>query len=174
MRSFDQIESRHRAYTFPNIQSKSVEAIIGIPSVLVTTAQNCFRFLIPTANVQANPVTADFMKSVATDGLESFSSNDRRMVIYPCRNGELLNVVAIHPASESSDVGKSSWLTTGSIEELQHVYRDFGPHLRELCAMAEDLKLWELSSRAPPPTFVKGKLVLVGDAAHPTLPRKSA
>lgn len=83
-----------------------------------------------------------------------------------------MNLVAIHPAAESSKVEESSWLTAGSIKELQRVYKDFGPNLRELCAMAEDLKLWELSSRAPILTFAKGKLALVGDAAHPTLPRK--
>lgn len=41
-----------------------------------------------------------------------------------------------------------------------------------MCRLAEDVKLWSLASRNPAPTFVKGKLALIGDAAHPMLPHQ--
>lgn len=38
---------------------------------------------------------------------------------------------------------------------------------------AEDLKLWRLCQREKPiPTLTKGKVVLIGDAAHPMLPHQ--
>jgi 2-polyprenyl-6-methoxyphenol hydroxylase-like FAD-dependent oxidoreductase len=37
---------------------------------------------------------------------------------------------------------------------------------------AEDLKLWKLLFRSPIPSWTKGKAVLIGDAAHPMLPRE--
>ena len=147
-----------------------MEAVIG-PSVPITTGQNCFRFLVPTEMARANPITHKFVTEVSIETMEAFAAPDHRMVIYPCRNGELLNFVAIHPAKESSEAGESSWLTNGSVLELQRVYKEFGPTMREFCKMAEDVKLWELSTRAPISTFFEGKVVLVGDAAHPTLPR---
>jgi salicylate hydroxylase len=64
---------------------------------------------------------------LAPKPFEAFSPADRRLVIYPCRNGELLNFVAIHPSTHSSDVKSSSWLASGSREELEHVCKDFGP-----------------------------------------------
>jgi len=39
---------------------------------------------------------------------------------------------------------------------------------------AKDIKLWPLLSRNPLPTWHRSRLVLIGDAAHPMLPRKSS
>lgn len=125
------------------------------------------------SKAQANPLTATLLAKTGLDGVHAFSSEDRRLVIYPCRGGDLLNVVAIHP-SGSEGVKESSWLEGGSHEQLLQTYASFGPELQQMCRMAEDLKLWSLASRSPPQTFIKDKLALVGDAAHPTLPRKSA
>lgn len=52
------------------------------------------------------------------------------------------------------------------------IFRGFGEDLLEMCRLAEDVKLWSLASRNPAPTFVKGKLALIGDAAHPMLPHQ--
>ncbi|KAJ5190124.1 uncharacterized protein N7498_009109 [Penicillium cinerascens] len=87
------------------------------------------------------------------------SSPDRRLVVYPCREGDLLNVVAIHPTGPE-EVKEASWLDSGNLDQLLETYSSFGPELQELCRMAEDLKLWSLASRSPPTTFVQGKLAL--------------
>ena len=39
-------------------------------------------------------------------------------------------------------------------------------------SQAEDLKLWKLLFRSPLDTWFRGKAVLIGDAAHPMLPRE--
>lgn len=125
----------------------------------------------------ANPLTASLLEKTGVYGLHAFSSDDRRLVIYPCRHGTLLNVAAIHPLSDSSEENAakdSSWLNHGNLDQLLKTYKDFAPALLEMCKMAEDIKLRSLGPRRPPMSFYKDKLVLVGDATHPTLPRKSA
>jgi salicylate hydroxylase len=77
-----------------------------------------------------------------------------------------------HPETAGEDIGESSWLNSGNQKDLMTEMEGFSAELRELCGMAEDLKLWSLASRDPPDSFNKGKLALIGDAAHPTLPRK--
>lgn len=43
-------------------------------------------------------------------------------------------------------------------------------HKTERRRNAEDLKLWKLLSRAPISKWTKGKVIIIGDAAHPMLP----
>lgn len=54
------------------------------------------------------------------------------------------------------------------------VYSKFNPDLVALLDKAEEdtLKVWELLDLDPLPTWVNDKLALLGDAAHPYLPRK--
>lgn len=148
-----------------------MSSIVGDESRKENTGQNCFRFLIPVSKALDNKLAASLLAKTGLDGLHAFAASDRRLVFYPCRQGQLLNVAGLHPAGEIS-AKESSWLNSGSVENLVETYKDFSPELQEMCRLGEDVKLWGLASRSPPAKFVQGKLALVGDAAHPTLPRK--
>ena len=60
------------------------------------------------------------------------------------------------------------------MKALLNVYKDFDETLKLLLAQADPgtLKVWKLLDMEKLPTFVNGKLALLGDAAHPFLPRK--
>ncbi|RKK09241.1 hypothetical protein BFJ65_g15693 [Fusarium oxysporum f. sp. cepae] len=152
--------------------SKVVSAVAGSPPVRVSTKQNTFRFLVPIDKLMANPITGPFFGKLGFDCQHVFTTRDRRMVVYPCRNGKLLNIVAMHPSDDAGLDSESSWLAGGRVEELLDVYKEFGPELIEMCRIGEDLKLWSLATRDPPTKFWKGRTVLLGDAAHPMLPHQ--
>jgi salicylate hydroxylase len=155
-------------------KSRTVAGLTGQMPERKSTGQQCFRFLVPREKLATKPDVLAFMNKVGYQGLNAFICHDRRLVIYPCREGALLNIVAFHPAgSEAGITNDSSWLSSGQQKDLDRAYETFCPELRGLCSLAEDLKLWSLASRDPPKTFWRAKLVLIGDAAHPTLPRKS-
>ncbi|PWY72453.1 FAD/NAD(P)-binding domain-containing protein [Aspergillus sclerotioniger CBS 115572] len=154
------------------IHSRSVRSVTGDSQQKESTGQNCFRFLIPEAKMKSNPLTASLLDKMGSGGVHVFASKDRRLVVYPCRHGDLLNVAGIHPSGPETDAKDASWLDGGNLNQLLEAYGTFGPELQEMCKLAEDLKLWSLASRSPPRTFVRGKLALVGDAAHPTLPHQ--
>ncbi|PLB54959.1 monooxygenase [Aspergillus steynii IBT 23096] len=154
------------------IHSKSVSGVTGEDEKKESTGQNCFRLMVPVSKMRANPLTASLVDKIGLDGVHAFIAPDRRLVIYPCRGGELLNIAGIHPSDPSSEARDASWLDSGSMDHLLETYKMFGPELQEMCRLAEDVKLWSLASRRPPSSFVKGKLALVGDAAHPTLPHQ--
>ncbi|KAL4757268.1 uncharacterized protein BDW70DRAFT_163682 [Aspergillus foveolatus] len=153
------------------MHSRTVRAVTGTDQNKQSTGQSCFRCLIPVFKLRGNPLTAPFLDKIGLDATHVFASSDRRLVMYPCRAGSLLNVAGIHPSDAMARTEHSSWLDSGNLEDMLATYRDFCPELQEMCRQAEDVKLWSLASRQPPPTFVKGKLALLGDAAHPTLPR---
>ncbi|KAF4339358.1 3-hydroxybenzoate 6-hydroxylase 1 [Fusarium beomiforme] len=154
------------------VHSKVVSAVAGSPPVRVSTKQNTFRFLVPIDKLLANPITGPFFGKLGFECQHVFTTRDRRMVVYPCRNGKLLNIVAMHPAEDAGLDSESSWLAGGRVEDLLDVYKNFGPELIEMCRIGEDLKLWSLATRDPPTKFYKGRTVLLGDAAHPMLPHQ--
>ncbi|KAF5607442.1 3-hydroxybenzoate 6-hydroxylase 1 [Fusarium pseudoanthophilum] len=154
------------------VHSKVVCSVAGRPPVRVSTKQNVFRFLVPIDKLMANPITGPFFEKLGFDCQHVFTTRDRRMVVYPCRNAKLLNIVAMHPAEDAGFESESSWLAGGKVEDLLEVYKEFGPELIEMCRIGEDLKLWSLATRDPPTQFYKGRTVLLGDAAHPMLPHQ--
>ncbi|KAH6997374.1 monooxygenase [Ilyonectria destructans] len=154
------------------VQSKVVAAVTQKKPERKSTGQNTFRFLVPMDKIQANPLTGALFANLGMDCQHVFVTYDRRLVVYPCRHGKLLNIVAMHPAEDSKLESESSWLAGGKIEDLLNTYSEFSPDIIEMCSLAEDLKLWSLATRDPPKKFYKGTTVLVGDAAHPMLPHQ--
>lgn len=156
--------------------------------------KSAFRFLVPRQKILDNPATEKF---ASRDGyMTMWYGNDRRLVMYPCSNNTMMNFVGIHPSelSASKGNGKSfslaridrqravltrerrvGWDRDGSKAALLDIYRDFGSSVQALLDMVDNsvLKVWTLLDMEQLPSWVKGKLVLVGDAAHPFLPRKS-
>lgn len=141
----------------------------------ITTGQKVFRFLVPLEKAETNPLVKNFLDTAGLNRTSAIGSAHRRLVVYPCRSGTLLNCAFLHPATEADDLAGrgSSWLNPGTVEDLVRQLDGFDDGVREFCKMAEDLKLFSLVTRDPPPTYVKGKLALMGDAAHPMLPRKA-
>lgn len=136
-----------------------------------------FRFLVPTAKAEQNPPVKKLIDTLGLNQTSVIGTTTARIIIYPCRSGTLLNCGFVYPTEHARGAGagnESSWLNAGSVSDLVTLVEDFDEGVRELAKMAEDLKLWSLATRDPPPTYVKGKLALIGDAAHPMLPRSFA
>ena len=103
---------------------------------------------------------------------------DMHVVQYPVRCGEQLNLVgivrgevpaaAIQPASESDP-----WDRHGDAMTFRAAVAGACAPLRELAEAIEQWRLWVLCDRAPmvgPQQHGKGRIVLLGDAAHPMRP----
>lgn len=90
----------------------------------------------------------------------------RHIVTYPLRDGRL-NLVAVR---EEADWVEEGWSHRDSPESLHAAFPDAAP---ELCAILDRVKevgRWGLFRHAIPDRWHKGRAVLLGDAAHPTLP----
>ncbi|KAJ7845275.1 FAD/NAD(P)-binding domain-containing protein [Mycena olivaceomarginata] len=93
----------------------------------------------------------------------------RMILMYPCRNGTLLNFAGFYDDS-LEDAG--GWKPKGSREDILAKFQDYHPKLLsilDLPPQSEILKL-QLSVLPRLPSWIRGRAALLGDAAHATLP----
>ncbi len=89
------------------------------------------------------------------------------VITYPLRRGELLNVVVI---VEKPAWRGESWSDAGTREEVHRDLVGWHPDLHRLVDAMDTPFRWALLSRPPLAGWQDGRSVLIGDAAHPTLP----
>jgi 2-polyprenyl-6-methoxyphenol hydroxylase-like FAD-dependent oxidoreductase len=135
------------------------------------SGKSAFRFLLSRKSAQDDPMTSRFVQK--SGELIIWYAADRRVVVYPTTNNQLLNFVCIHPESESEG-GGDSWNTAGHQDQLLRIYKGFSPAMLALLSKADtnSLKVWKLLDMEVLPTWVNEKLALLGDAAHPFLPHQ--
>lgn len=89
-----------------------------------------------------------------------------------CRGGEVISYYCFFPRA-ASNFGDEGWLYKASIQELLAPYPDLDPELRRHLEVSEDISPWRMWVHQPYPYWTKGRVVLMGDAAHPMLPHQS-
>lgn len=114
------------------------------------------RTIVPMTNVSAEMRRND----VVLWGGPGF-----HIVHYPLRHGELFNIVAVFRSSTGNERGDVDQYRS----ELQHTYRIAHPTMKALLAMMDLGRRWTIGDRDPIRCWHKGRAVLLGDAAHPTL-----
>lgn len=91
----------------------------------------------------------------------------RHVVSYPLRGGEWLNIVAVQ---ERAAWASESWSQKDDPVAVQAAFGDFCPEVREMLGDIETVNLWGLFRHPVAPVWHGDGTVLLGDAAHPTLP----
>jgi salicylate hydroxylase len=87
------------------------------------------------------------------------------VVHYPIAGGRLVNVVAI----ERRQTPVEGWAAPGRREDLLARYASAAPALRDLLALPREWLRWSLFDH-PAERLARGRIALLGDAAHPVLP----
>jgi salicylate hydroxylase len=111
--------------------------------------------------VPMETLTAD----VSRDDVVLWAGPGFHIVHYPLRHGTLFNIVAVFRTSTYSERGEVEKYCA----ELMHTYRDAHPGMKDLLAMMELERRWAISDRDPVRHWSKGRVTLLGDAAHPVL-----
>ncbi len=92
---------------------------------------------------------------------------DRSIVQYYVSSGRTYNWIGI---SRTSDAARESWLAEGSVEDALAEYAGWHPTIRAIIRSTPRLLRQALYDREPLPEWRVGRVVLLGDAAHPMLP----
>jgi salicylate hydroxylase len=91
----------------------------------------------------------------------------KHFLTFPVRAGKLINYVGFVPADKEM---KESWSAPGDPGLLRREFAGWDPRIESLLSQVEVTFRWALYDREPLPTWTKGRLSLLGDAAHPMLP----
>jgi 2-polyprenyl-6-methoxyphenol hydroxylase-like FAD-dependent oxidoreductase len=87
------------------------------------------------------------------------------LVQYPLRSGRMYNQVAVF-RSQAFLRGEEDW---GNSDELRQAFSGCSEHVRESLATLSIDNRWPMLDRLPMPDWARGRLALLGDAAHPML-----
>ncbi|MYA88043.1 MAG: monooxygenase [Boseongicola sp. SB0662_bin_57] len=90
----------------------------------------------------------------------------RHLVTYPIEGGRR-NIAAFEERTEWVDEG---WTHQDDPDNLRAAFAGFGPEVRRLLESVGHAHLWGLFRHRVARRWVQGRKVLLGDAAHPTLP----
>ncbi|KAL4805176.1 hypothetical protein BDV18DRAFT_25535 [Aspergillus unguis] len=130
--------------------------------------KSCFRWLLSAPELRELDVTKDVVRRGAL--MEWSLANTARLVMYPCQNNQVQNLVGFLPTEVVGKL-KEGYQTVGDKNVLTNAFKDFCPAVRELVGRAgEDLKMWQLYDMESLPTYVHKHAALIGDAAHPFQP----
>jgi 3-hydroxybenzoate 6-monooxygenase len=87
------------------------------------------------------------------------------LVHYPLRTGELFNLVAVFHSNRYEE----GWDSYGDPTELRERFAKTCAPVRTLLNKIESWRMWVLCDRPPIKEWSRGRITLLGDAAHPML-----
>jgi salicylate hydroxylase len=102
-----------------------------------------------------------------TDRWQMWLGKGRHFLAYPVRAGKLIAYVGFVPADKEM---KESWSAPGEPDVLRREFAGWDARIQHLLKEVQSTFRWALYDREPLPSWTKGRLSLLGDAAHPMLP----
>lgn len=120
------------------------------------TGYAAFRTIVPMAELKAD---------VARDCVALWGGPGLHIVHYPLRHGSEFNLVAVFRTASHAEKGDPASYRA----ELENTYRDMHPTMRALIGMLDLRWRRAVADRDPVRHWHKGRIVLLGDAAHAPL-----
>ena len=105
------------------------------------------------------------VEAAREDSMVGWVGPEMHLIQYPVRRGDLLNQVVVF-RSPNFRLDSDDW---GHFEELEAKLSGMHPMVQAALQTIGRDRRWTMYDRPPLDTWVRGRIVLVGDAAHPML-----
>lgn len=157
-----------------------MDLVLGRPSPAVRSNLTATRAVLPAAELRQNPF-ARIMASVPGRSTFSMSPDGpgrRYLLTYWCHGFELVNLVLYatddedeeEPTAAAATAARDTMRGETTRADVAAALAQFHPDLATVCdCLLDVLPLWRQHTRAPVPGYCRGRMVVIGDAAHAML-----
>ncbi|GAA5908588.1 hypothetical protein JCM6882_003685 [Rhodosporidiobolus microsporus] len=148
------------------IKSPTRELVLDYEDKPKSSGYACYRAYTEGDTVRGDPLAG---KLVERDTMNIWIGKDLHVVQNTCRDGEDFNWIITHKDDE--DIAES-WSQPGKVEDAVALVHDWDATIVNGMKLTPSCLDWKIVYREPIPTWVSksGKVVLLGDSAHPHLP----
>jgi 2-polyprenyl-6-methoxyphenol hydroxylase-like FAD-dependent oxidoreductase len=156
---------------FQNGQSAAAALLIGADGIHSKVRETLFGTGLPKFTgcvawrglIPMHELPRHLAKSTATSWLGPAG----HVLHYPVRSGQLMNFISF---VERTDWRVESWTVRGATEELANDFSGWHPDVHTMIRGIETPYKWALWVRDPMASWSRGRVTLLGDACHATLP----
>ncbi|WP_285586668.1 FAD-dependent monooxygenase [Actinomycetospora sp. NBRC 106378] len=156
---------------FQNGESSVFDAVVGADGTHSVVRESMIRtedpvysgFIAYRGVLDAKNLPADWpMRNQIWMGMR------KHFMCYPIRQREQFNFVGFVPSSRPL---RESWSARGDVDELVAEFGpEWDPNLRDFISRIDETFWWGLYDREPLRSWSRGRVTLLGDAAHTMLP----
>jgi salicylate hydroxylase len=156
--------------SFANGASAEADAVIGADGIHSELRPHVFPPSNPVFHgslAYRGLVRLERMPDWPMDRWQAWLGTAKHFLAFPVRHGTIINYVGFVPAGAEI---KESWSAPGDPDALRKEFDGWDPRIGALLRQVDKTFRWAMYDREPLPTWTKGRLTLLGDAAHPMLP----
>ena len=147
------------------IRSAVRESLFGADAPRFTQ-QICWRAMIPIEKVPSH-VGPGGSVALGRGEYHGWLGPQGHVICYPIRGGSVLNIFA---GRVSEDWVAESWTLPSSRADLIAAYAGWNDALLDMFSNVDECFKWGIYDRDPLASWTRGRVTLLGDAAHPMMP----